>query len=268
VTEPRYAAVVFDLDGTIYLDGRALPGAVATVTALRECGVGILFLSNNPLADSAAYARRLTGMGFPVGPEEVVTSGGVLASWLAINAAGAGVYLIGEESLKAELSAAGVRLEDDAGRADIVVASFDRTFDYDKWLSAHRAIGRGARFIATNPDLTCPTADGGIPDCGGIIAAIEASVGRRVELVVGKPSPLMMKAALDRLGIGPREALMVGDRLQTDIAMAVAGGVDSALVLTGVTDAAAAARSRLVPTYVLQGIHELTDVVLESAAAG
>lgn len=265
MTRQRYAAVIFDLDGTVYLDGRALPGAVSTVMALREQGIGVLFLSNNPLADSATYARRLTRMGFNVSAAEVITSGEVLASWLILNAEDSGIYVIGEDSLKAELSAVGIRVEDDASNADVVVASFDRTFDYDKWLSAHRAISRGARFIATNPDVTCPTSDGGIPDCGGIIAAIEAAAGRKVEFVVGKPSPFMMKAALDRLGIGPAEALMVGDRLQTDIVMAAAGGVDSALVLTGVTDAAAAARSPVSPTYVLQGIHELPAVVLDDA---
>lgn len=261
MTEPRYAAVVFDLDGTIYLDGRALPGAVAAVTALRRTGIRVLFLSNNPLADSATYADRLTAMGFPVTADQVITSGGVLGSWLGGHAAGSLVYVVGEQSLKDELVAAGVLVVEGAERADVVVASFDRSFDYGKWHAAHRAIIRGARFVATNPDPTCPTEDGGIPDCGGIIAALETTTGRKVEIVVGKPSSVMMDAALDRLGVGPRDALMVGDRLQTDIAMACAGGVDSALVLTGVTDALGIVDSPFPPTYILQGVHELPAVV-------
>src|SRR5690606_23969916 len=120
-TEPRYAAVVFDLDGTIYLGGRALPGAVAAVAELRARGIRTLFVSNNPLADSNVYAQRLTSMGFPVISDDIITSGGVLGRWLADHAAGSLVYVLGEQSLKGELAATGATVVEDAGRADIVV---------------------------------------------------------------------------------------------------------------------------------------------------
>lgn len=118
----------------------------------------------------------------------------------------------------------------------MVLAAFDRTFSYAKWNTAFQALRRGALFAATNPDTTCPVSGGGlIPDCGGITAALEATSGRRVDVVFGKPSRIMAEAALERLGVGTEEALIVGDRLETDIQMGQAAGVRTVLVLSGVS---------------------------------
>ncbi|GAA5027044.1 HAD-IIA family hydrolase [Actinopolymorpha pittospori] len=257
-----FRGVICDLDGTVYLSGRPVPGAVEALAEIRKEGVRVLFVSNNPLRDSDSYAERLSGLGIPTEPSDVLTSGAVMAEWFRAEAPGARVYLLGEESLRSELVRAGVTLVSEGTQAEVVVASFDRTFSYATWSEAFRGIRAGARFVATNPDATCPVEDGEVPDCGGIIAALEATTGVRVEAVAGKPSPLMLAAALERLGCAREEVLVVGDRVGTDIELGRAGGVATALVLTGITDRATAADLEPAPTYVLDSIAALPAVVL------
>ena len=146
---------------------------------------------------------------------------------------------------------------EDPAQTDIVVACFDRTFDYRKLQQAFDAIRAGARFIATNRDPYCPVPGGGLPDCGAIVAAIEACTGHRVEEVMGKPSALMAGVILERLGVPPAAVLVTGDRLETDLALARAAGMASALVLTGATDGAALAASTVQPDYVLTSLPEI-----------
>lgn len=228
-------AVLFDLDGTIYRGTEAIPGATETVAALRAAGIRCVFASNNPTATSLDYSRRLIGLGIPTAEADVLTSGGVAVEWLRETHPSDSVFVIGEESLIRELQAAGIQVTT-SEQADVVLTAFDRTFSYAKWNTAFQALRRGALFAATNPDTTCPVSDGGlIPDCGGITAALEATSGRRVDVVFGKPSRIMAEAALERLGVGAGEALVVGDRLETDIQMGQAAGVRTVLVLSGVT---------------------------------
>lgn len=262
----RYEGVIFDLDGTVYRGGRALPGAVETLALLREAGCGVVFISNNPLVPAATYAERLTAMGIPAAEDDVLTSGGVTAWWVATELPGALVYLVGEPPLHEEFRRAGVRLVARGEAANVVVAAFDRTFDYAKWTAAFQALRAGARFVATNPDVTCPVEGGEIPDCGGIIAALESTTGRTVEMVVGKPSSVMIDFGLRRLGLGPSAVLLVGDRLETDIAMGSSAGLDTALVLTGVTRRGAAMSGAATPSYVLDGIADVPGLVLSEPA--
>jgi HAD superfamily hydrolase (TIGR01450 family) len=259
---PRYTGVICDLDGTVYRSGRPFPGVVEALERLRAAGVRVLFVSNNPLQNAEAYATKLSALGIPVTPDDVLTSGAVMASWLREHTPNARVLLLGEESLREELAQVGVKVVHRGLEADVVVASFDRTFTYDKWLEAFRALRAGARFVATNPDPTCPVEGGEIPDCGGIIAALEATSGRRVEAVAGKPSSLMLAAALARLGKGPDEVVVVGDRPGTDLALGHQGGVDTALVLTGVTTPSESEHVDPRPVYVLGSLAELPSVVL------
>ena len=247
--------VLFDLDGTIYRGGELIPGARETVDSLRTSGIRCVFASNNPTATALDYARRLTALGIPVDASEVLTSGGVAAQWLLRTHPGASVFVVGEDSLVRELETAGVRVtvsED----ADVVLAAFDRTFSYEKWNTAFQALRRGALFAATNPDTTCPVENGGlIPDCGGITAALEATSGRRLDVVIGKPSRIMADAALERLGLDAGEVLLIGDRLETDIELGRAAGIRTVLVLTGISGPGAAASG--VATAVLPSVREL-----------
>jgi NagD protein len=156
-----------------------------------------------------------------------------------------------------ELTAAGLCLSNAPEEIEVVVASFDRTFDYHKLNIGFQALRRGARFLATNADRTCPVEGGEIPDAGAVIGALEGCSNRQVELVVGKPSPLIMEIALERLGLPADACLMVGDRLETDIAMGRRVGMSTALVLSGVTRREDLAHSSIQPDYVLESIAEL-----------
>jgi NagD protein len=252
-----YAGYAFDLDGTTYLGDALLPGVERTISTLRAAGRSVVFLSNNPLHGRADYAAKLTRLGVPASADDVVNSSHVLVRHLLATAPAARLFVIGEESIKQELTSAGLRLTEQAIHVDIVVAAFDRTFDYRKLQIAFDAIRAGARFIATNRDAYCPTPEGGLPDCAAVIAAVEACTGHKVEEVVGKPSPIMGRVLVERLGTPPGDSLMVGDRLETDLAMGRAAGMATAVVLTGVTTREAAAAAAPPPDFVFERLDQL-----------
>ena len=248
---------LFDLDGTVYRGEALVPGADATIAALRAAGRRVVFLSNKPLQTRADYARKLTKLGIPTPADEVLNSSIVLARHLAILDPGAPVFVIGEPPLIAELTAHGFEVRPDH-RVRWVVIAFDRTFDYAKLDTALQAVRRSnARLIATNPDRTCPTEDGEIPDCAGMIAAVEAVTGRTVEAIVGKPSPIILEVALAALGVTAADAVMVGDRIETDIVMGKRLGLGTVLVLSGITAAGDPRISEVGPDLVLPSIREL-----------
>ena len=257
----RFGAYVFDLDGTLYLGDRLLPGAAETVAAVRDAGARVAFLTNKPLETTAAYAAKLTDLGIPATAGEVVSSTDALLRYLARHARGARILPIAEPLVAALLRDHDfVTLDpaaDDPTTADVVVVSWDRTFDYAKLLAAFRAVRAGARIVATNPDPFCPTPDGDLPDCAAMLAAIEASTGARAEAIVGKPSPHMAEALLDRLALPPDDTILVGDRLMTDVLMAREAGMASALVLTGATGPDALDGAAVIPDYVLDNVAEV-----------
>ena len=271
-----FPGTVLDLDGTVYLGDALLPGARHTIQALRAAGSRLVFLSNKPLQPRADYAAKLTRLGVPTLPDEVINSSWVLARWLERQAPGAALFVIGEPPLLAELCAAGFRLTEQPGEIEFVVASFDRAFDYRKLQIAFDAIRAGARFIATNADRYCPTPPspppggaplhpplpgggrgGGLPDAAAVIGAIEGCTGKQVEVVVGKPSPVTAHAILARLQLPASECIIVGDRLETDVRMGQEVGMVTAVVLTGVTTPAVLAASDIQPDYVLSRLDEL-----------
>jgi len=232
----RYGAYIFDLDGTLYLGDRLLPGAREVVDMLRTGGVPLRFLSNNPTLSIADYVGKLGGLGLPVTPGELVTSLVATTRWLRQHRPEAVLYPIGEQPLLDALAAAGLRTSDDPAEIDIVLASYDRGFTYRKLQVAFDALWyhRRAVLMSTNPDRFCPFPDGrGEPDAASIVAAIEAATQVSCERTFGKPSALMAEIAMAGLGVPPHDILVVGDRLQTDIAMARRAGMDAALVLTG-----------------------------------
>jgi NagD protein len=254
MAEPRYAGYIFDLDGTIYLGDALIPGAQAAIERLRRARRPVVFLSNKPLEPRDNYARKLTRLGIPTPPEDVINSTQALIHLLRERHPGARLFVIAEQKLWDELARAGFRLTQQVDQVDVVVAAFDRTLDYTKLNLAHQALVRGAAFYATNGDKTCPVAGGEIPDCAGVIAFLEATTGRTLQEIAGKPSAHILGAALARLGVEAGRCLMVGDRLATDIAMGLAAGMDTALVLSGVTTREALAASGVAPTYVLESV--------------
>jgi NagD protein len=254
---PAFDGYVFDLDGTVYLGDTPLPGAPEALAALRAAGRRVVFLSNNPTKTREQYARKLSGMGIPATPDEIVNSSLAMVRWLLREAPGSRVFVVGEQPLKDDLTAAGFRLTERPGEIDVVISSFDRTFTYQKLQIAFDAIRAGARFVATNPDRYCPVPGGGEPDCAAMTAAIEACTGRPVEVVVGKPSPIMVEIVGELVGLPLDRCLMVGDRLGTDIAMGKAAGMATALPLTGETSHELLAVSEIQPDYVLEGLMDL-----------
>jgi HAD superfamily hydrolase (TIGR01450 family) len=226
------------------------------IAALRGDGRRVAFLSNKPIQTREEYAAKLTRLGIATRPDEVINSSLVLARHLHALDPGASVFVIGEPPLLRELAAHGFAVRADH-RVRWVVIAFDRTFDYAKLTTALRAVRGGARLIATNPDRTCPTEDGEIPDCAGMIAAVEAVSGARVEAIVGKPSPIILDAALAALGVAAADCAIVGDRIETDIAMGKARGLGTVLVLSGITRPGDPRIAEIGPDAVLRSIREL-----------
>ena len=250
---------LFDLDGTVYLGEALIPGAAATLAALRADGRRVAFLSNKPLYTRRDYAEKLTRLGVPTREDEVVNSSIVLARHLQTLDPGAPVFVIGEPPLIGELRAHGFEVRNDADVRWVVIA-FDRTFDYAKLNTALQAVRRrDARLIATNPDRTCPTDEGEIPDCAGMMAAVEAVTGKQVEVVVGKPSPIILEVALRTLGVGADDCVIVGDRIETDILMGKRLGLATVLVLSGITRANDPRIAELRPDLVLPSIAGLVS---------
>jgi len=248
---------LLDLDGTVYRGERLIPGADRAIAELRARGRGIVFLSNKPLYSRRDYAEKLTRLGIPTREEEVINSSYVLARYLARRAPGAKVFAIGEEPLLAELRRASLNLIEDPKEIEYVIAAFDRTFTYRKLNIAFQALRKGAHFLATNPDRTCPVEDGEIPDAAGVIAALEATTGREVEAVVGKPSRYMVEAALEVLSLPANRCAMVGDRLETDVLMAKENGLVAILTLSGVSSRGDLTNARVQPDYVIESVAEL-----------
>ena len=269
----RYDGYLFDLDGTIYLGDTLLPGAQRMLSALREQGSQVVFLSNNPTKDPEMYAEKLSRLGIPTDPRQVVNPLVTLAAWLRREAPGSRVFVLGSEPLKRAVVGAGCTLSEDPALIDVVVASYDTSFDYRKLQIAFDALWqhRRARLVTTNPDAYCPFPGGrGEPDAAAIVAAIEASTGVRCEVNLGKPAPAMLHTAAEVLGLRPQDCLMVGDRLYTDIAMAVDAHMDSALVLTGESTRAMVADLPALrrPTYVLDRIDALVAPASQTVEGG
>lgn len=279
-TKPNLAALdgfIFDLDGTVYLGDALLPGAAQTIAGLRARGKGVLFVSNKPVDERRTYAEKLTRLGIPAGEEDVITSAFVLAHYLAHHAPDLRYYAIGESNFLAELRSHGLTLVNDAESLihqnplgvirpdgiDAVVVALDRTLDYRKLNTVYQALRRGARYFATNGDNTCPMPGGDVPDAGATIAAYAQITGRTPELIAGKPSPIILQVALERLGLPAARCLMAGDRLETDMRMGHDAGMATALVLTGVTTRAQAEAARPAPSLILDNLGELVAALGE-----
>ncbi|HHT36285.1 MAG: HAD-IIA family hydrolase [Candidatus Wallacebacter cryptica] len=256
----KYEGYIFDLDGTIYLSNRLLANADRVIASLLRQSKKVVFLTNKPIESRAAYAEKLNRMGISVTIDNIINSSLVTADCIRQEKPGAVVYVIGEPPLIEELESAGLQITQDPLQADFLVVAFDRTFHYNKLNDAMIALKNGARYFATNPDRTCPVDGGEIPDCAGMMGAIEGVTGRRPELICGKPSPQMLKTALNRLQLPVESCLMIGDRLETDIQMGIDLGIDTALVLTGITNFEMLKASPIKPTYVLQSV---ADILIE-----
>ncbi len=252
-----YAAYIFDLDGTVYLGDALLPNAHRAITILRATGKRTVFLSNNPTHTRFEYARKLTRLGLPTPPEDIINSSVVMVDFLQHVMPRARLFVCGEQPLLNDLGDGGFSFSDNPSEIDAVIASFDRTFVYSKLQIAFDAIRAGARLFATNADRYCPVPGGGQPDAAAIIAAIEACTNTHCEAMVGKPSIHMTNAILNLLQLPPEHCLMTGDRLETDVQMGLNAGMSAALTLTGATTLQDARASSIKPHFILNDLGDL-----------
>lgn len=252
---------IFDLDGTVYLGEQLIPGADEAIAALRQRGDQVVFLSNKPIATRESYVKKLNRMGIPVNLEDVLNSSLVAARYLqSLCHPREKVLVVGEEPICKELIQHGISLTEDPEEARYVLLSWDRGFTYEKLTRVFQAWMKGAEVIASNPDRTCPTEKGLLPDTGGIIGALEGVTGKPIQQVVGKPSSLMAEVAVEQLGVDSASCFVVGDRLETDIRMGNQAGMTSVLVLTGVSTREEAYTSCDRPRYIVESIAEVVDL--------
>lgn len=249
----RYAGIVFDLDGVVYLADEVIPGAPETVAAVRAAGCGVAFVTNNAARAPEEIAAKLEGMGIPSEPGDIVTSSQAAARLLE---PGTRCLVVGAKGLRTVLARRGCEETTEPDEAEAVVVGFTRDLVWDDLRRATLALRRGARFVATNGDVAFPSPEGLVPGNGAAVAALSAASERTPE-IAGKPHAALFEAVAERLPDGP--LLMVGDRSDTDIAGAAALGWDTVLVLTGVTRLEDTAGLDPAPTYVLDSIAELVD---------
>ena len=250
-----YEAFLFDLDGVLYRGAVPVPEAARSVARLRSLGKRIVFVTNNSGRTPKGVAERLDDVGIEADPTEIETSALTTAAVLATRGVSS-AFVVGEAGIVEALSDSGVDvLDGEPTEADVVVVGWDRRADYTKLRVASVLVQRGAALVATNPDGSFPADDGTKwPGAGALLAAIEATTGVRGE-VIGKPNPPLLVAAHERAGGG--RPLVVGDRIDTDIAGAARLGWDSMLVLTGISSRADVERADTRPTYVAADLRAL-----------
>ncbi len=246
--------LLFDLDGTVYLGDQLLPGAAELVDYLNQQGKAHFFLTNNSSRSRKDYVEKLARYGLEVPLDQIFSSGMATAIYLQKKNPGAKIYLVGTPSLEEEFIQYGFQLvEDDP---EYVVLGFDTTLTYDKIWKLTDFVREGKPYIATHPDINCPTPDGFMPDIGAMMALVETSTGRAADVVVGKPNPPMVEAIVELTGYQTQQLLMVGDRLYTDIAMGQAG-ISTALVLSGEASREDLPEAPHQPDFIFENLAEL-----------
>jgi glycerol-1-phosphatase len=235
-----YDHAILDLDGTVWVGRTPTPRAPEAIAALREAGRGVAFVTNDGSRSPEEYVRKLWSMGCTAAVEEVISVGAAIQHFLAQRAQGTGAFVIGSQAIVDHVATAGVRILNGTPRAelaDIVVVVGHADLTYVELRTATRAVLAGAEMVAGGRDRTFPAGSGACPGTGAILAALEYAT-QQTGRSVGKPDPQMFRTALDRLG--PGRALVIGDRLDSDLAGAAAADLDGAIVLTGVTTRAEA----------------------------
>ncbi|MDR1378935.1 MAG: HAD-IIA family hydrolase [Synergistaceae bacterium] len=248
-----------DLDGTLYLGDRWIDGALDFLDGIRQKGKKFVLLTNNSSRGSKAYFERLAEMGLSIRREELATSGDATIHYLLREMSGKGVFLMGNRSLREDFARWGVLLDEETPQ--VVVLAFDTEFDYAKLVKLCDFVRQGKPYVATHPDLNCPTKQGVVPDLGALLAYVEASTGRKPDLVVGKPNGEIMAYAMKLANTQKEESAMVGDRLYTDILAGVNNGLLSVCVLSGESNLKEVIRSCPQPHLVFDSVREMIPFI-------
>ena len=256
MTRREIKSWLMDMDGVLVHEERAIPGADRFLAALREAGTPFLVLTNNSIYTRRDLAARLRSSGLDVPEEAIWTSALATARFLEEQRPGGSAFVIGVAGLTTALHAAGYTLTD--RDADYVVLGETRTYSFERITRAIRLITEGARFIATNPDATGPSPDGPLPATGSVAALISRATGAE-PYYVGKPNPLMMRSALNAIDAHSETTAMIGDRMDTDVVSGLEAGLQTVLVLTGVTTPEEADRFPFRASRVVASIADLVD---------
>jgi NagD protein len=247
---------LMDMDGVLVREEHLVPGADRFIGRLRELGTPFLVLTNNSIYTRRDLAARLQASGLEVPEESIWTSALATSRFLEDQRPGGSAFVIGEAGLTTALHQAGYTLTE--RHPDYVVLGETRTYSFERITHAIRLVAGGARFIATNPDATGPTPDGPLPATGSVAALISRATG--VEpYFVGKPNPLMMRSALNAIDAHSETTAMIGDRMDTDIVSGLEAGLETILVLTGVTSRDQAERHPFVPSRIVDSVADLID---------
>ncbi len=257
---PPIRGVVLDVDGTVFRGDRLCSGAGEGLAALREADVSVLYCSNNPSKRPSQYVERFARRDLSVDADRVLTSASVTAAYLAREHPDASHFVVGTDALGETLRDRGLDLTDDVDAADVVVGSWDRGFDYEALERSLWALETADAFYGTDPDRIVPTDDRPMPGSGAVVRAMAGVADRDPDAVLGKPHPFTRRLALDRLGTAPEETLVVGDRLDTDVALA-GDGMRSALVLSGIAAEADLHDAEHRPDHVLESLADVSRLV-------
>ena len=248
---------ICDMDGVIYHGNRLLPGVTEFVDWLQRENKSFLFLTNSSERSPLELQQKLARMGLEIGEEHFYTSALATAKFIASQKPHASAYVIGAPGLVGALYEAGIVMND--VDPDYVIAGETNTYNYQTILKAVDLINKGARLIATNSDLTGPSEQGIIPACRALVSAIELATGKTA-YYVGKPNPLMMRTGLKRLGCHSAEAVMVGDRMDTDVISGMECGMSTVLVLSGISTEATLDEYAYRPSAVLDGVGDIVTL--------
>jgi 4-nitrophenyl phosphatase len=254
-------AAIIDMDGVLWRGNTPLPGLARFFDFLHHRAISFILATNNASKTVDQYQAKLANFGVAIKPENVMTSSLATAAYLEELLPGRGrVYVVGQEGLRQAVRQAGFTVVADHSQpVEAVVAGIDFELTYDKLKSATLLIRRGARFVATNSDLTFPSEEGMYPGAGSILAAIEAATGVK-PVSIGKPEPLMFQIAMRKMGSQPAETVMIGDRLETDILGAQRVNINTIMVTTGVDNEETISQKEIYPDLVLPGLEELVEI--------
>src|SRR5215211_4779742 len=248
---------LLDMDGTFNLGDQLIDGSLRFIDTLDDLGKDYLFLTNNSSKHRRQYAEKITRLGLPIPEEKVFTSGEATALYLQRQYPSASIYVVGTPALEEEIRQHGFNLEED--HPQVLVLGFDTTLTYEKLWKLCDFARLGLPYIATHPDLNCPTETGFMPDIGATIAFVYACTGREPDLVVGKPNRMIIDSVARKLGLQIEQMAMVGDRLYTDIALGQTSGITTCLVLSGETHLEDLAGSPFQPTYTFANLGAIAD---------
>jgi NagD protein len=250
-------AYLMDMDGVLIRGSQVIPGAAEFIEKLKSVGAPFMMLTNNSRFTPRDHQARLKAIGLDIPEQSIFTSALATARFLDSQRPKSSAYVIGEAGMTTALHEIGYVLTEHS--PEYVVLGETITYNFEQLTIASRLIMAGSRFIATNPDVNGPTEFGIVPACGAVAAMITATTGVQ-PYFVGKPNPLMMRSALRALGVHSEEAMMIGDRMDTDVISGMESGLETVLVLTGVTTRDQIERFPYRPHHVAESIGDLIDL--------